>query len=79
MTRRTAITILPTQNKKLMSPILAPWPHGNQTLVPSAAATSTTRITIACAVPLFWPNPMVTPKAILIAKRVHANSWEPCL
>ena len=24
MTRRTAITILPTQNKKLMSPMLAP-------------------------------------------------------
>lgn len=68
------MTILPTQNRKLMRPMLAPWPQGSQMLVPSAAATSTTRMTIACAVPLFWPNPIVTPKAILIAKRVHANS-----
>ena len=46
------MTIRATQNRKLISPMLAPWPQGSHTLVPSAEITSTTRMTIACAVPL---------------------------
>lgn len=77
MTNNTAMTILATQKRKLISPMLAPCPHGSQILVPSADATSMTRMTIACAVPLFCPHPIVNPNAILVAKNVLANSCEP--
>ena len=77
MTRSTATTILATQNKKLISPMLAPLPQGSQMLVTSAETTSTTRMTIACAVPLFCPAPIVTPKAMFVAKSKHANNCDP--
>jgi hypothetical protein len=73
------MTIRATQNRKLIRPILAPCPHGSQMLVPKAEATSMIRMTIAWAVPLLWPHPMVTPKATLVAKKMVAKSWDPCL
>ena len=79
MTSSTAMTILATQNRKLMRPMLAPWPHGSHTLVPSADMTSTTRMMMACAVPLLWPQPIVTPNAMFVANKRQANSCDPCL
>jgi hypothetical protein len=78
MTRRTAMTILATQKRKLISPIPAPWPQGSQTLVTKADITSMTRIMMACAVPLSCPHPITIPNATLVAKRREAKSWEPC-
>jgi len=77
ITIKTAIIILATQNKKLINPMLAPWPHGNQKLVPRAEITSITRIRMAWAVPLFWPQPIVSPNAILVANNRHAKSCDP--
>jgi hypothetical protein len=77
MTSRTATTIRATQNKKLIRPILAPLPHGSHTLVTSAAATSTTNITTAWAVPLFCPTPITTPHTRFARKRSEAKSWLP--
>ena len=47
MTSNTAITILATQNRKLMRPILAPCPQGSQILVTSDETTSMTRMMMA--------------------------------
>jgi hypothetical protein len=77
MTSKTATTIRATQNRKLINPMLAPVPHGSQILVTNAEITSTTKMMIAWAVPLFWPTPIVTPKAMLVANRRVAKSWEP--
>ena len=78
MTSKTAMTILATQNKKLIKPILAPLPQGSHILVTKADMTSITRMMTACAVPLFCPAPIVTPNAIFVAKNNVAKSWEPC-
>jgi hypothetical protein len=77
ISNKTAITILATQNKKLIKPMLAPLPQGSQILVTRAETTSTTRMMIACAVPLFCPTPIVTPKTILVAKNKLAKSCDP--
>lgn len=77
MTRRTAVMMRATQSMKLIPPMAAPRPHGSQTLVRRAATTSRTRMIIACAVPLRWPQPSVTPYATLAAKKSAAKLCEP--
>ena len=47
MTSNTAMTILATQKKKLIKPMLAPWPQGNHILVTKAETTSIMRIMTA--------------------------------
>ena len=52
MINNTAVMILATQYKKLITPMLALSPQGNQMLVASAPMTSITSRTIACVVPV---------------------------